>query len=111
MSQLDSEINLLKQQINKLEEQKKIQEENELKKKENPLNKLKDIIDKRNEEIDKQTYNLKKQFGPNICNIDTYNSHINNDTKQNMRTMSFLEPIFYMLKDINERLEVIEKKN
>jgi small-conductance mechanosensitive channel len=113
MSQLDSEINLLKQQINKLEEQKKIQEETELKKKENPLNKLKDIIDKRNEEIDKQTYNLKKQYGPNICNIDKYlyNPLINNDTKQNIRTMSFLEPIFYMLKDINERLEVIEKKN
>ena len=111
MSQLDSEINLLKQQINKLEEQKKIQEETEIKKKENPLNKLKDIIDKRNEEIDKQTYNIKKQFGPSICNIDTYNPHINNDTKQNIRTMSFLEPIFYMLKDINERLQVIEKKN
>jgi hypothetical protein len=49
--------------------------------------------------------------GTSICNIDTYNPHINNDTKQNIRTMSFLEPIFYMLKDINEQLEVIEKKN
>ena len=87
---------LLKQQINKLEEQKKIQEENELKKKENPLNKLKDIIDEKKKYVETINYSRKGAHAEGFNVRDK---------------IKFLEPIFYMLKDINVRLEVIEKKN
>ena len=96
MSQLDSEINLLKQQINKLEEQKKIKEETELKKRENPLNTLKDIIDEKRKYVETINYSFKGAHASVSMMTDK---------------IGYLEPIFNMLKDIKERVENLEKKN
>jgi len=96
MSHLDSEINLLKQQINKLEEQKKIQEETELKKKENPLNTLKDIIDEKRKYVETINYSRKGSYA------------FAGEAKDKI---GYLEAIFNMLKDLNKRVEDLEKKN
>ena len=95
MSQLDSEINLLKQQINKLEEQKKIQEETELKKKENPLNTLKDIIDEKKDKVERNSYSKSVPLA----------------RYYDIEKLGYLEAIFNMLKDLKERVENLEKKN
>lgn len=92
MKQLDSEINLLKQQINNLEEQKKIQEEKELRKKENPLNVLKVIIDEKRKKVETNSYSKSVPLA----------------RFYDIEKIGYLEPIYYMLRDLKERVENLE---
>lgn len=93
MSHLDSEINTLRIRIAALEEQKRIETEIASEKKAFPLKILEEQI----------------QIHKNV-------PHGNSNKFQNERywksreKLSFLEPILDVLKNINERLELIEKR-
>ena len=56
MSQIDSEINILRDKLIGLEEKKRIEMEKEEEKKKNPLNTLKNIIDEKREQIKRNSY-------------------------------------------------------
>lgn len=92
MSQLDTELTLLKQKIAALEEQKRIELEKEAEKKENPLKVLEEILNEK-----------KKQIANN-----RYSKQIPLFVEQ--EKVSMLEPIFNMLQDIQKRLDTLEKK-
>jgi len=94
MSQFDNEINLLKQRIINLEEQKKIQEETELKKNGNTLGSLKVIIDDKRNQIQKNRYSKSVPLA----------------RFYDIEKLGYLEPIFNMLKDLNDRLDFLEKR-
>jgi hypothetical protein len=93
MSQLDSELNMLRFRIAALEEQKRIETEIATEKKAFPMKALEELIDKH-----KSVH------------------HGNSDKFQNERyrnsreKLSFLQPILDALKNINERLDALEKK-
>jgi len=87
--------NKLKQAINKLDDETEIQEENELKKKENPLNTLKDIIDEKKDKVERNSYSKSVPLA-------RYND---------IEKLGYLESIYNMLRDLNERVENLEKKN
>jgi hypothetical protein len=93
MSQLDSELNILRIRLATLEEQKRIETEIASEKKAFPLKTLEEQI----------------QIHKNV-------PHGNSNKFQNERywksreKLSFLEPILDALKNINERLETLEKK-
>lgn len=94
MSNIDSELNLLKQRMAALEEQKRIEADKEAEKKANPMKVLGDFIGDKKKQIENNRY---PKSLPLACFYD-------------QEKVSYLEPIFNMLKSINERLEALEKK-
>jgi hypothetical protein len=93
MSQIDSEINILLDRLIGLEEKKRIEMEKEGEKKKNPLSTLKNIIDEKREQIKRNNYSQ------NIPLARFYDEE----------KLAMIEPIFYMLKNIQDRLEILEK--
>jgi len=94
MSQLDSELNALRIRLSTLEEQKRIESETASEKKAFPLKTLEAIIDEKRKQIERNSYS--KSFP-----LERYNDK---------EKLAFLEPIFNMLKNIQERLDALEKK-
>ena len=94
MSQIENEINKLRDRLNGLEEQKRIETEKEKEKRDNPLNVLKNIIDEKRKRIERNSYSKSNA-------IDRY---------YDQEKLEMMEPIFNMLKDIKDRLEILEKK-
>ena len=93
MSQLDSEIESLRNRLASMEEQRRIETEN-VSNKVNAMKSLQKIVE----------YNKNVSYG-----------HNNKFQSERWRTaqnkLEFLEPILNILKDIQERLENLEKAN
>jgi len=96
MSQLDSELNTLRIRLAALEEQKRIEVETASEKKEFPLKTLEDTI-----------INCRQSANRGCGKIGSSQrqSYLNS-----RRELSFLEPILIALKDIQGRLEILEKR-
>lgn len=94
MSHLDSELNALRIRLASLEEQKRIESETASEKKAFPLKTLEVIIDEKKQQIERNSYSK------NIPLARFYDKE----------KVAFLEPIFNMLKNIQERLDALEKK-
>lgn len=94
MSQLDSELNALRIRLATLEEQKRIESEIASEKKTFPLKTLEGIIDEKKKKIERNSYSR------SIPLARFYDQE----------KVAFLEPIFNMLKNIQERLDALEKK-
>jgi len=115
MSQLDTELNLLKQRIEMLEEQKRLEAEKEIEKKSNPIKVLEDILEEKKKCVNTitQTHSLDHINSHFSVSKDYKNLHINQPECYffNERDkIAMLEPIFNMLTDIQKRLEALEKK-
>jgi hypothetical protein len=95
MSQIDSELNILREKLASLEKQKKIEEEKEIEKIKNPLKILEIIIDDKRKQIDRNSYSK------SIPLARFYDQE----------KLATLEPIFNILKNIQERLLILENKN
>jgi hypothetical protein len=94
MSQLDSELNALRTRLATLEEQKRIELETISEKRAFPLKTLESIIDEKRKQIERNSYSKSLPLA----------------RFYDQEKVAFLEPIFNMLKNINERLESLEKK-
>jgi hypothetical protein len=94
MSQLDSELNTLRIRLATLEEQKRIESETVSEKKTFPLKTLEGIIDEKRKQIERNSYSKSLPLA----------------RFYDQEKVSFLEPIFNMLKNIQERLESLEKR-
>jgi hypothetical protein len=92
MSQLEKELNLVRIRLAALEEQKRIEIEN-VKKKAFPLDTLEDIIIEKRKKIEQGRYSKSMSL-----------AKFYDEEK-----LAVLEPIFDMLKNIQERLVIIEK--
>jgi hypothetical protein len=105
MSQIDDELTILKKRLAALEEQKRIEAEKE---RTNPIKILGEIIDEK-----KKLRNVGRPAKTNItytkyARIEEYPIEWLYDQNDKVE---FLEPIFNMLKSINERLDALENKN
>jgi len=112
MSQLDTELTLLKQKIAALEEQKRIELEKETEKKENPLKVLEEILNEkkkcRNMLAESPTFEngRPRSIIPTMyMQPDEFAWLCNQNDK-----VKYLEPIVNMLQDIQKRLDALEKK-
>jgi hypothetical protein len=95
MDKIDIELLALKQRIDFLEEKKKLELEKEIEKKENALNIIKKLIDEKKKQIQINAYSKSSPF-----------------TKfQDKEKVDMLEPIYNILQNIQERLEILENKN
>jgi hypothetical protein len=94
MAQLENEINVLRNKLASLEEQKKIEEQKEIEKLKNPLKTLESIINEKRNQIERNSHTKSGQSA----------------IFQEKEKLTTLEPIFNMLKNISERLEVLENK-
>jgi hypothetical protein len=94
MSQLDSEINALRIRLATLEEQKRVDSETASENKAFPLKTLESIIDEKRKQIERNSYSK------NIPLARFYDQE----------KLAFLEPIFNILKNIQERLDALEEK-
>jgi hypothetical protein len=94
MSQLDSELNMLRFRIAALEEQKRIETEIASAKKEFPMKALEELIDEKRKQIERNSYSK------SIPLARFYDQE----------KVAFLQPILDALKNINERLDALEKK-
>lgn len=118
MSQIDNELNLLKQRLAALEEQKRIEAEKEAEKKANPIKVLGEILDEKKKwvrdvtqciEARRKSYNIElithqlKEIDSNYVKPEM---HFFNEKDK----LAMLEPIFNMLVDIQKRLDALEKK-
>ena len=92
MSHLDSELIMLRRRLVALEEQKRIEEETATEKKKFPLKTLEGIID---------NYE---------CLVPGKDPHQAEKWRKSREKLRFLKPILDALKDIQERLEILEKK-
>ena len=90
MSQIDNELNLLKQRLAILEEEKRLEAE----KAANPMKVLKDIIDEKNKQIENHKYARSAPLA----------------RFHEQEKVAILEPIFNIFVDIQKRLEALEKK-
>jgi len=118
MSQLDTELTLLKQKIAALEEQKRIELEKEAEKKENPLKVLEEILNEK-----KKVSNMLALWypqgvpSPQIQMLQSRRAQgyvLRSEDiiwlcDQNDK-VKCLELIFNMLQDIQKRLDALEKK-
>jgi len=95
MSHFDLGINELEKKIILLEEQKQAEREKEFQKISNPLNILKYIIDEKRKQIEQNVYSTSVPLAKF------------NDQKK----LAVLEPIVNMFKNIEDRLDKLEKKN
>lgn len=98
MSQIDSEINSLRLRLSALEEQQKIEKEIASEKKAFPLKTIEMIIDEKRKQIKHSSYN----------NISLKTSLLGKF--YDFEHLAFLEPILDALKNIQERLDMLEKK-
>ena len=96
MSNIDSELTLLRQKIEMLEKQKKDEEDLKAAKEANPLATLGEIIESKKQQISRNS-NYNKR---NINRQQIYNDE---------EKVAMMEPIFNMLKDIQQRLTVLEQ--
>ena len=94
MSQIDTELNLLKQRLAVLEEQKRIETEKEAAKKANPMKVLEHIIDGKKKQIENNRYSKSLPLA----------------RFYDQEKVDMLEPIFAMFADIQRRLELLENK-
>ena len=94
MTDINSEINFLHLRLALLEKQKQTTLEKRKQIETEPMIILEDIINKKRQQIDRNSYSK------NIPLARFYDQE----------TLGFLEPIFYMLKNIQERLEILENK-
>jgi len=94
MSYLDSELNTLRIRLATLEERKRIESETASEKKEFPLKTFEGIIDEKRKRIERNSYSK------SIPLARFYDQE----------KVAFLEPILNMLKNIQERLDALEKK-
>ena len=94
MSHLDTEINIMRARLNALEEQKKINAEIALQKKNFPLNSLENIIIEKKKSIERNSYSKSLPLA----------------RFYNQEQVGYLEPILDVLKNIQKRLDIIEKK-
>lgn len=94
MSAIDSELESLRLRLASLEEQKRIEAETAAEKKAFPLKTLEGILDEKRKQIERNRYSK------SIPLARFYD----------LEKVAYLEPIFNMLKNIQERLEVLEKK-
>jgi hypothetical protein len=94
MSQLDSDLNLLRLRLAALEEQKRIETANVSEKKAFPLKTLENILDEKRKQIERNSYSKSLPLA----------------RFYDQEKVAFLEPIFNMLQNIQDRLEVLEKK-
>jgi len=93
MSNIDSELTLLRQKIEMLEKQKKAEDEMKAVKEANPLATLGQIIEEKKQKINKNSYSK------SIPLARFY------DTEK----VEMMEPIYNMLKDIQQRLTILEQ--
>ena len=100
MSAIDSELENLRLRLAALEEQKRIEAETAAEKKANPLKTLEGILDEKKRQIERINYRgvSSARFNAEL--------HKNRDVE----TSEFLGYIINILKNIQERLEVLEKK-
>ena len=93
MSNIDSELTLLRQKIEMLEKQKKAEEEQKATKEANPLATLGQIIEAKKQQISRNSYSKSVPL-PRFYDEEK---------------VAMMEPIFNMLKDIQQRLTVLEQ--
>ena len=93
MSNIDSELTLLRQKIEMLEKQKKAEDEMKAAKEANPLATLGQIIEAKKEQISRNSYSKSLPL-----------ARFYDEEK-----VAMLEPIYKMLKDIQQRLTVLEQ--
>jgi len=110
MSNIDSELILLKARLAALEEQKRIEAEKEAEKKENPMKILLEILEEKKKRPNYFAGASRGQYG----RPDNAKMHLGTEDRewvidQNDK-VEFLEPIFNMLKKIEERLDNLENK-
>ena len=94
MSTIDSELVLLRQRLAILEEQKRAEIEKESEKKAFPLKTLESIIDEKKKQIENNKYSKALPLA----------------RFYDQEKVAMLEPIFSMLKNIQERLDTLENK-
>ena len=94
MSILDSELTSLRLRLAPLEEQKRIEIEHTLEKEAFPMKTLEDIINEKKKQIERNNYSK------SVPLAQFYDRE----------KVAYLEPILNMLKNIQKRLEVLEKK-
>ena len=94
MSNIDTELSLLKQRLAALEEQKRIEAEKEAEKKANPMKVLVDIIDEKKKKIENNRYSKSLPLAQYY----------------DQEKVAMLEPILNMLQDIQKRLTALETK-
>jgi hypothetical protein len=87
MSNIDTELSLLKIRLAALEEQKRIEAEKEAEKKANPMKVLGEILDKKKKKIERDSAAFDDQ-----------------------EKVAMLEPILNALQDIQKRLTTLENK-
>ena len=93
MSNINSELTLLRQKIEMLEKQKKAEDEIKAAKEANPLATLGQIIEAKKQQISRNSYSK------SVLLARFYDEG----------NVAMLEPIFNMLKDIQQRLTVLEQ--
>jgi hypothetical protein len=93
MSNIDSTLSLLRQKIEMLEKQKKAENEIKAAKEANPLATLGQIIEEKKEQISRNSYSKSVPL-----------ARLYDEEK-----VAMLEPIFNTLKDIQQRLTVLEQ--
>ena len=94
MSQLDAELNALRLRLAALEEQKQMEMQIASEKRAFPL-----------ENLEKYVESISR---PPVIGGSKFDSQRNNECR---RLRAFLEPILHALKDINVRLENLEKRD
>jgi hypothetical protein len=94
MSAIDSELERLRLRLSALEEQKRIEEASVAEKKAFPLKTLEGILDEKRKQIERNRYSKSVPLA----------------RYYDQEKLAYLEPIFTILKSINERLDVLEKK-
>lgn len=93
MSRLDEELKSLRLRLAALEEQKRIEMETAAEQKANPLKTLEDILDTKRKQIERNSYS---KSAPLAWYYDR-------------EKVAFLEPIVEMLKQIQGRLDLLER--
>jgi hypothetical protein len=93
MSNIDSTLSLLRQKIELLEKQKKAENEIKAAKEANPLATLGQIIEEKKQQISRNSYSKSVPL-----------ARLYDEEK-----VAMMEPIFNMLKDIQQRLTVLEQ--
>jgi hypothetical protein len=107
MSQIDDELTILKQRLAALEEQKRIEAEKEAEKKTNPIKILGEIVDEKKKlrnlsQVGRPSGRTPKEF---CMSTEEFVWLCDQNDKA-----KYLEPIFNILKSINDRLDALENK-
>jgi hypothetical protein len=95
MDQIDIELEVVRNRLTYLEKQKKNEEQKQIEKINNPLKTFEMIIDEKRKQIDRNSYSK------SIPLARFYDQE----------KLAMMEPIYHMLKNIQDRLTVLENKN